>query len=243
MITALQTLVNWVWPNDCFFCHNKALKHVAVCVHCYRDLPWIEASNAESSNHEQFAFRYEPPIANLITQLKFQHRLFHAHLLGQLLAERLQHTTLPELIIPVPLHKQRLRQRGFNQALEIAKPIANRFQIPIAKRTLVRCKDTKPQSSLAANLRKHNITHAFKQIRPIHARHIAIIDDVMTTGNTIQSLLETINAPAVTKSASGALQKRLLRRKRLRPRQFQPFSFFWAHTNRSPCLQILLSQA
>ena len=132
----------------------------------------------------------------MITQLKFEEKLIYAKLLGQLLAKKiLQHytnTSLPTLIIPVPLHKKRLQERGFNQALEIAKTVSRLLKIKIDKTSCIRKKHTAAQSTLDAQTREENIKDSFELIQSIAASHIAILDDVITTGATTQELAKTI---------------------------------------------------
>lgn len=124
----------------------------------------------------------------LISELKFGEQLQHTRLLGQLLVSRItQHyTELPQLIIPVPLHKQRLQQRGFNQALEIAKEVSNAIHIPIAADAIWRHKATQPQAQCTASQRERNIKNAFRLHQSINAHRIILLDDVITTGNTVR---------------------------------------------------------
>jgi ComF family protein len=92
------------------------------------------------------------------------------------------------LIVPVPLHKTRYRERGFNQAIEIARTVAKEMQIPLDLTSCRRNRDTPHQTQLPAKKRRKNLKNAFSIIKPIHARHIAILDDVMTTGSTTHEL-------------------------------------------------------
>jgi len=104
---------------------------------------------------------------------------------------------MPEIIIPVPLHRTRLRERGFNQALEIARPIARSLSIPVDYKSCERVRKTSAQSLLPAAERRKNIKGAFRVTRPIAARHVAILDDVMTTGHTVQELAATLRKAGV----------------------------------------------
>lgn len=148
-------------------------------------------------------FDYTFPIDHMITQLKFHEKLIYAKLFGQLLTQKIiQHykdIPLPALIIPVPLHKKRLQERGFNQALEIAKPISKKLNLKIDKTSCIRKKYTAAQSSLSATERKQNIKHSFELIHPITASHIAILDDVITTGETTRELSEILKNHGVKK--------------------------------------------
>lgn len=132
----------------------------------------------------------------MISSLKFQHQLVYAQTLGELLVDKIkiwyQSQTLPQLIIPVPLHLKRLRERGFNQALEIARPIAKHFSLPIDARSIKRHKQTEPQSVLPARLRTQNLNNAFSTSALFTGLTIAVIDDVITTGATITAFCKKI---------------------------------------------------
>jgi ComF family protein len=143
------------------------------------------------------AFYYANPIDNLVTQFKFHHNLAYGKILSQLLTEKLlyhyQNQPKPELIIPVPLHRKRLIERGYNQAIELAKPIAQQLKIKLTKTTVKRIKHTARQSDLALKNRAKNLRNAFQLTKPLTKyQHIALIDDVITTSQTIQSLAKSI---------------------------------------------------
>ena len=93
----------------------------------------------------------------------------------------------PDVIVPVPLHSTRLRQRGYNQALEIARPVATVFGVDIDYRACVRTRAT-PWVSLDAVLRRRNVKGAFELVRSPQCRHVAVVDDVMTTGSTVAEI-------------------------------------------------------
>jgi len=157
-----------------------------VCGQCLQHPPIYDHSYALAI--------YEPPIDRLIQHLKFNNKLNYARLLGMLMAAEITRNSgeRPDVIIPVPLHPQRLRQRGFNQALEIARPIAQQLTIPLNNTSCVRIKATTEQSSLSARQRIDNIKGAFALRADISAQHVVIIDDVMTTGNTVSELARVI---------------------------------------------------
>jgi ComF family protein len=148
-------------------------------------------------------FEYRFPLDRLITQLKFQHQLSHATLLGKLLLKEIlmhyRHESLPTLIIPIPLHFKRLQERGFNQALEIAKPLSKKLNIPLEKWAFIRKKSTQAQSSLEKQARLNNMKDAFDVRHPISATHVAVIDDVMTTGETLKAFGKTLKKSQVEK--------------------------------------------
>jgi len=134
-------------------------------------------------------FLHQDGIRHLVTSLKFAADFKNARLLGQLLAEHLrQNAQAPELLIPVPLHPARYRQRGFNQAIEIARTVAKELGVPLDLTSCRRLRDTGQQTSLSAKQRRGNMKQAFAVVKPIAARHVAILDDVMTTGATAHEL-------------------------------------------------------
>jgi ComF family protein len=98
----------------------------------------------------------------------------------------------PDAIIPIPLHHSRLKERGYNQAAEIARPIARSLRIPCKVDYCLRIKQTAAQSLLSINERKHNVTRAFTLARPLPYKHIAVIDDIITTGNTVREFCRTL---------------------------------------------------
>lgn len=130
-------------------------------------------------------------------RLKFNKDLVFARLLAQMFAQHLLQTfenqpDRPEVIIPVPLHGERLRERGFNQAAEIAKVIARQLRLPLDLVSCTRLKPTLPQAELPAGERLANIKGAFA-FRPLRAyQRVALVDDVMTTGHTLDELAKTI---------------------------------------------------
>jgi ComF family protein len=133
------------------------------------------------------ARRYEGVARDAVQRLKFRGRLDLAAPLGQLLDQALvrnQEGFLPHCIVPVPLHPRRLRQRGYNQALEIARPVARRMQVQLDSRLLARIRPTDPQQELPAAARRSNVRHAFTLTKSPAGQRVLLIDDVMTTGET-----------------------------------------------------------
>jgi len=99
----------------------------------------------------------------------------------------------------VPLHKARYRQRGFNQSIEIAKAAGKALQIPVDMQSCVRHRDTPHQTQLTAKQRRTNMKNAFSMVKPITAGHIAIVDDVMTTGSTVHELAISLKKAGVAR--------------------------------------------
>jgi ComF family protein len=189
----MKPLLNKLLPYTCILCGMPSNCQQDLCTHCRADLPWIEDS---LPNNTIALFHYQKPINNLIKALKFNSKLIYAKILGELMAKKLmyhyQENKLPELIIPVPLHKKRLCERGFNQAVELARPIAKKLKMPIDLDSYIRVKHTEAQALMPAKQRAKNIHQAFAARKNLTVKHVALIDDVITTGNTINELSKII---------------------------------------------------
>jgi ComF family protein len=114
---------------------------------------------------------------------------------------------LPDVIMPVPLHPSRLRERGFNQALELAKPIGREFDIPIDTKSCKRIKATATQSTLDKKIRIKNMRGAFEIVQPLDCKHLVLIDDVVTTGTTVNELAKILKANGVQRVDVWALAR------------------------------------
>ena len=144
-------------------------------------------------------FHYAYPVNFLIRALKFRGERAHARVLGHLLADSVRslRRALPELIVPIPLHPQRYRERGFNQAHEIARYTGASLCIPVDTRHLVRQRATLEQSGLSLAGRRRNVRGAFEVARPFTAMRVALIDDVLTTGSTALAAAQALLAAGV----------------------------------------------
>jgi ComF family protein len=140
---------------------------------------------------------YDLPVDQLVLQLKFGHRLALAPLCARLLRDAvLSHPdyTLPALLCPVPLGPRRLAERGYNQALEIARPLARSMGVALHPQLVARVHETAAQSSVAPERRQQNIAGAFAvpEAALVAGRHIGVVDDVMTSGRTLNELAATL---------------------------------------------------
>lgn len=135
------------------------------------------------------AFYYESPVRELLLRLKFGGLLQVAPTVGALVqAAGIQtHFTEPDVIVPVPLHKKRLRGRGFNQAISLATHCFALWKKKVDPTVLSRIRDTVPQTSLSGKARRENLRHGFALTRPqrVYGKKILLVDDVCTTGSTI----------------------------------------------------------
>ncbi|MEJ0086177.1 MAG: ComF family protein [Pseudomonadota bacterium] len=191
-----------LFPPRCCLCRFEgASLDLDLCGYCRADLPW----NGLRSAGELFAFRFEYPVDDLIRRLKYQGALANARVLGVLLAQAACEcdAPLPRLLVPVPLHIARLRERGFNQAAALARYAGRMLEIPCANRAVRRTRNTPSQTSLDRAERHRNVREAFAVggrralRRLLEAGHVAIVDDVVTTGSTMSELRRILLAAGV----------------------------------------------
>lgn len=202
----------------CLLCGNPALES-NICAGCRADLPWLDANQcsrcahplsvpglcgrciAEPPHYDRViaACRYAFPLDSLIQSYKYSGRLVAGAALASLLANRVQQR--PDLIVPVPLTAQRLRERGFNQALELARVLGQQLRAPVNAQLCVKTRDTAPQTRLPWKERRKNIRGAFVVEGGVAGCHVAVVDDVLTTGATLSELarnLKRAGAASVT---------------------------------------------
>ncbi|MES1195690.1 MAG: ComF family protein [Steroidobacter sp.] len=146
------------------------------------------------------AFEYGYPIAEFIRAFKYGHSLTHARILGTLLADYVnaQHRDeWPQCIVPVPLSSQRFHRRGFNQAIELGRVISDSLNIPLHANLLERVRHTVEQAGLSRRERKKNLRNAFAIVGNDMPDHVAILDDVVTTGSTMNEIARTLKRAGV----------------------------------------------
>lgn len=113
-------------------------------------------------------------------------------MLGECLAETVAACARPDRLMAMPLHAARIRERGFNHATEIAREVAKRLDLPLDTASCQRIRDTPPQMGLKHDARRRNVRGAFACSGDVHGQHIALIDDVMTTGTSLDELAATL---------------------------------------------------
>lgn len=150
----------------------------ATCGRCLKKQPLFTRTVAP--------FAYAFPLDCLVQALKFNGRLHLASGLAGHLARRITHR--PDCIVPMPLHPARLARRGHNQSLELARHVASRLDIPLLHGACQRVRDTPPQSELKWNERTKNMRKAFRCVEDLSGRHVAMVDDVMTSGASLNEL-------------------------------------------------------
>lgn len=199
----------------CKYCHNDILLDRVCCLHCGCSLISTQSFCGECLQHH-FEFtqlhavaNYQSPFPELIKKLKYDHHLLYADLLGHLLADsilqRYNEMQLEKIdyLIPVPLHIKKHRERGFNQAQLITDALAKCLPVKIPQASLIRDKSTNPQEGLSRHQRLLNLQNAFslnkEKTLNLEGKYIVLIDDVVTTGATINSLCKILLAEGVKK--------------------------------------------
>jgi len=200
---------HWLLPQSCFLCGD--LCQQVLCEACLADLPVSTVPIDRLGNqgqhalpphiHTQAVFSYEYPIDKLIIAAKFHKNLAVLNYLGDQMAQQLTITDQPEVLIPVPLHRNRLRQRGYNQSVELAKRICQKTGIPLNYSAVTRVRDTPPQSLTKFADRRNNVRKTdFKIIQPPPPwQHVILVDDVMTTGTTVKAVSEMLLEAGIAK--------------------------------------------
>jgi len=214
---SLLNLLRWLEPQNCLLCTARVAANVDFCPGCERSLPWsrwacprcaapdsvvdtLEAVCGECQKkppayaYARAPFRYAPPVDRLIQNLKYHGRLEFSRVLGKYLAGYLQNLNdpPPDVIVPVPLHTSRLRSRGYNQSLEIARTVSKYLALPLNWSDAERTRDTAPQTELPRDKRRKNVRGAFKSSVAFSGQRVAILDDVMTSGHTVNALAESL---------------------------------------------------
>jgi len=197
----LRAFDDAVMPLCCAFCGVRTRREErCVCDGCAADLPWVEPRVATAPFRAELApLAYDFPIDAAIKALKFGRRLWYGPALAQLLGSVLD--SLPDdldAVLPVPLHWRRKWWRGFNQAREIARPVARQLGLPLVG-GVRRARPTRAQSGLTATARRQNLRGAFVASHANDWRHVLIVDDVITTGATVRELARTVSRAGAEK--------------------------------------------
>ena len=202
-------------PARCVLCHGPGQPpSLDLCAACEADLPWLAGACARCGEPSaepcacaglarpyarcHAAFDYAFPLDRLVQALKYEGALANARVLGHALAQSLRRAAREadvDAIVPVPLHRARLVERGFNQSLEIARFTADRLDLVVDGRALRRLRVTTPQVGLTRAERAANVRKAFAADRSrVAGRHVALLDDVVTTGATSAAAADALLA-------------------------------------------------
>lgn len=199
-----RLLVAWgsfLAPPCCVLCEEPGLPGpLDLCAGCLAELPRVAIGDAFESRAFELVccpWRFDFPVDALVRALKFHGERAYARLLGTLLARErlLREAPLPDFVVPVPLHPTRLRERGYNQAGELARFAARELALPLDRGLLRRARATRGQTDLGAQERTRNVSGAFATTRTLPgAPRLALVDDVVTTGSTVLAAAAALRA-------------------------------------------------
>jgi ComF family protein len=228
-----QSLWRWLLPLRCLLCGAAGADEVDLCPGCIAELPRnrsccarcalpLASAAAECGRCQRqpppwdaawAPFRYGWPLDRLESRFKFAAELAAGRVLSALWLREPRPASLPSLLLPVPLHPVRLRLRGYNQALELAKPLARAHALPLRHDLLLRQRATGAQTELDARERRRNVRGAFAvKADAVLPAHVALLDDVMTTGATLAECTRVLRRAGVARIDVWALARAPARR-------------------------------
>jgi ComF family protein len=207
----ISSLIKQIAPCTCLLCGADAAVR-PLCPGCLADLPWHNQpqcpqcatptpdgqtcgaclKHTPAFDRTVAALAYTFPLDRLIPRLKYNGRLAVAPALGECLARVVESHPRPDRLIAMPLHAKRIRERGFNHATEIAREVAKQLGFLLDTTSCQRIRDTPPQMGLKHDARRRNVRGAFSCKGEIEGQHIALVDDVMTTGTSLDELAATL---------------------------------------------------
>lgn len=200
------------FPQTCLLCSASKGEGFGICKNCLDDLPHHTSccpqcgllsfegqlcgaciASPPDFDATKAAFTYEYPISQVLQQYKYNQQLFLAETFAELMLQKIQAQNI-DLIIPMPLHPNRLQERGFNQSLEVSRIIGKHLNIRVNSQAVSRIKLSPPQASLPLKERVRNMKGPFICNEDLSVMRIALIDDVMTTGASLNALAKAVKA-------------------------------------------------
>ncbi len=220
-----EQLFNWLVPTHCLACDqleinaNEPALETGFCRDCYDNLPFLENTCSQcglnfvgpsdvcgscltSPPSYDACFcpmEYTAPISDLICRLKYGDQPQLAARLAELMVDQItcQGIELPDAIISVPMHNSKLRKRGYNQSTELAKQISRLIDRPFINNALMKSKATSRQATQTLKQRQNNVKNSFLAHKNLGFKHIAIVDDVVTTGATVEEISKILKKNGV----------------------------------------------
>lgn len=231
----LQQWLNATLP--CALCDAPAITNqhptdILLCANCLALLPWYTTArcpqcalpNASGTlcgiclqhtpafDRTISVFRYAYPLDRLLHQFKYHQQLAWGALLANALLKQLPDlpvTERPDVLIAMPMHVNRIKQRGFNHALELAKAIHQAWHIPLEIEGCIRVIDTPTQAGMDMKTRTRNLRGAFKSQPSWQGKHVMVVDDVMTTGASMHAVANVLKQAGAAKVTALVLARTL----------------------------------
>ena len=206
--TVLHGTLDIIYPNHCQLCADDLKTNEQyICVSCAYDLPYIDANSREQEQLSQlftgrikiegiyslFAYNKGNQVQHLLHQLKYHGKTKMGAHFGSLLGKNLPATDI-DLLLPVPLHPKKLHQRGYNQSMAIARGIQQVTNKSILEKAMCRKSYNLSQTRFSKYDRWENVRSIFEVVRPaqVKGKHLLLIDDVLTTGATIEACAQEL---------------------------------------------------
>jgi ComF family protein len=206
---AWQGVEKTLWPVCCVFCgERQKTERRPICGDCRADLPWTEPCFQLPPLVTAVApLRYAFPLDAAIKLFKFRRRLWYATAFAELLGGACHNLPVDiDAVLPMPLHWRRQAFRGFNQASEIALPLARKLGVPVLA-GVKRVRATPSQSGLSAAQRRRNLAGAFVARRDFDCKHVLVVDDVITTGASCRGLARVLLDAGVARVSAAAIAR------------------------------------
>lgn len=219
--------LTWVAPERCLGC-GAVPAPGGCCAGCHTDLPWNLSAcagcaqplpvsarcarclrRAPAFDSAWTPFVRRSPVRDGVNRLKYGADFQQARVLGGLMAERLlaRAEPLPDLLVPVPLAHRRLLLRGHNQAMELARVLGQRCRIAVDPGAARLVRAVRDQIGQTREQRRRNLRGAFVVSRDLSGRHVALVDDVMTTGATLEAMAKAARAAGAAHIEAWALAR------------------------------------
>jgi ComF family protein len=225
--SAISGRISHWFPQDCLLCAASA--RGVLCAGCVDDLPHRKSRGCvtcgEAGVEERecgeclsrkphfdttaVAFDYDFPFDRLLQAYKFNARLSLTDLFADNLARRITHMTLPhpDIVVPMPLAKKRLAERGFNQSALLARAVSQKLNVRFGAAGLLRVRETPPQAGLSREARLKNVKGAFDCAADLQGKTVALVDDVMTTGTTMSEAARALKKRGAARVEAWALAR------------------------------------
>ena len=192
----IRLLQDSLMPVRCIFCNVRCKPaEIFICEPCMSDLPWqetLETKDPSPLTVVAAALVYDFPVDAALKLLKFHRRIDYIPGLAELLSRTMDNLSADiDALLPMPLHWRRQAMRGFNQAYELTRVLRKKTGLPLV-RGVRRIRPTAYQSGLNADARRRNLCDAFVAREPVLAKHVLIIDDVITTGESCRQLAKVV---------------------------------------------------
>ena len=203
----IETILNLIYPNVCGFCGD--INNENICTECSKKIEKykilrIEKSTSKYIEQQCFIYKYEGEIREAILKFKFQEETYLYKTFAKIILDNLEiceYIKTFDIIIPVPIHRKRRLERGYNQSELIANEISKQLRTNIERNILIKIRNNPKQSTLKLEERKSNVKNVYevREKQKIKDKKILLIDDIFTTGNTVNECAKKLKEAGASK--------------------------------------------